>query len=74
MSETACCTSYKNTATGTSKKGDLQEALRIAVATALNSVPGADMQIKWKLECVSGVEGGIAPVSDLTVEISYEVK
>ena len=73
MSKTECCNKLGKTATGISKKGDLQEAIDIAVAAALNSVPGADMQIKWKLECVSGVEGGFAPKRDLTVEISYEV-
>lgn len=53
MSNTTCCTSYSKTATGTSKKGDLQEALDIAVATALRNAPGADRLVRWKLECVT---------------------
>ena len=73
MSKTACCTSCSKTAAGTSNKGDLQEALRIAVSAALAATGVADGRIKWKLECVSGVDGGFAPVSDLTVEISYEL-
>lgn len=73
MSEKKCCSKHSETATGTSDKGDLQEALNIAVATALSSASGADRLIKWKLECVSGEEGGFVGISEMTVEISYEV-
>jgi hypothetical protein len=73
MSKTTCCTSYSNTETGTSNKGNLQEALDTAVATALRNAPGADRLVKWKLECVTGEQGGIAGINQLTVEISYEV-
>lgn len=75
MSKTECCNKYGKTATGTSDKGDLQEALRIAVKTALKNANanGADRLVRWKLECVTGEEGSIAGISKLTVEISYEV-
>lgn len=72
MSKTGCCNKYGKTATGTSEKGDLQEAIRIAVEAAKAATQTADVQIRWKLECVSGVDGGFAPTSKLTVEISYE--
>ena len=73
MSKTACCTSCSNTETGTSNKGNLQEALDIAIATALRNASGADRLVRWKLECVTGEQGGIAGINQLTVEISYEL-
>lgn len=73
MSKTECCNKYSQTATGTSEKGNLQEALDIAVANALGNAQGADMLVGWKLECVIGKQGGFAGVNQLTVEISYEV-
>jgi hypothetical protein len=67
MSKTECCNKHSKTATGTSMKGDLQEALNIAVETALN----AEMLVRWKLECVTGERGGFTGINQLTVEISY---
>jgi hypothetical protein len=52
---------------GTSKKGNFQEALDLAVQNAAAGIPSE--QIKWKLATVSGVHGGFAPQNDLTVDI-----
>ncbi|MCI5165901.1 MAG: hypothetical protein D3903_07355 [Candidatus Electrothrix sp. GM3_4] len=77
MSKTECCTKYGKTATGTSvkaageKSANLQEAIRDAVSNALAEISGADQIIKWKLECVTGEDGGLHGGSKLTAEISY---
>jgi len=73
MSKTECCNKYGKTATGTSEKGDLQEAISDAVAAAIAATGIMDVLIKWKLECVAGEEGSIMGKSKLTVEISYSV-
>jgi len=54
--------------TGTSKKGNLEEALERAIKAARKGL-GNPEQIIWTLLLVSGVNGGIAPQDDLTVEI-----
>jgi hypothetical protein len=54
---------------GTSKKGDLKEALDLAVKDALHSAPGADRQVRWTLKEISGVAGGIAGLREVTVAI-----
>jgi hypothetical protein len=53
---------------GTSKSGDLQEALGIAIAAAKGGLK-TDL-VKWKLEEVSGENGGFVLVTDLTAKIS----
>lgn len=63
--------SHSSSESGTSHNGSLQEALSIAIATALAKKGGADTQINWKLEEVHGTQGGIAGVSKVTVKISY---
>jgi hypothetical protein len=57
------------TYSGSSKKGDIQEALTNAIAEAHKAAPGADRQVRWTLKKVSGVNGGIDPLNIATVEI-----
>jgi hypothetical protein len=54
---------------GSSRKGDVQEALAAAIAEAHKAMPGADRQVRWTLKKVSGVNGGIDPLNIATVEI-----
>jgi hypothetical protein len=54
---------------GSSRKGDVQEALANAIAEAHKAMPGADRQVRWTLKKVSGVNGGIDPLNTATVEI-----
>jgi hypothetical protein len=58
---------------GTSKKGNLQEALDLAVQAAQKAAPGADWQVAWTLKEVSGREGGIAGLNEVTVTIEATV-
>lgn len=57
------------TFSGSSRKGDVQEALAEAIAEAHKAAPGADRQVKWYIKKVSGVNGGISPLNIATVEI-----
>jgi hypothetical protein len=58
------------TFTGTSDKGDFEEALNAAVHSAMDSRQGhPDAMIEWKLKNVSGVNGGVAGFRKLTVSI-----
>jgi hypothetical protein len=59
--------------TGTSRKGDFEEALAAAIKEALAAAPGADRQVKWTLKEVYGVSGGIKPLNTLTVEIEETI-
>ncbi|MFL5384846.1 MAG: hypothetical protein ACJ8GN_20185 [Longimicrobiaceae bacterium] len=54
---------------GTSSKGNFQEALDHAIAAAQAAEPGADMITNWRLERVRGKAGGIAGLTEITVEI-----
>jgi hypothetical protein len=54
---------------GSSRKGDIQEALASAIEEAHKAAPGADRQVKWCIKKVSGVNGGISPLNIATVEI-----
>src|SRR5262245_61351835 len=54
---------------GTSKKGDLGEALDTAIKAALASTNVSDAQAKWTIKGVSGVRGGIAGRNEITVTI-----
>jgi hypothetical protein len=58
---------------GSSRSGNLQEALADAIQTALAAAPGADRQVRWTLKEVSGVRGGFSPLNTLTVEIEATV-
>jgi hypothetical protein len=57
------------TYSGSSNKGDIQEALASAIAEAHKAAPGADRQVRWCIKKVSGVNGGISPLNIATVEI-----
>ena len=60
------------TYSGNSMKGDVQEALADAIANAHKGMPGADIQVRWTLKKVSGVNGGISPLNTAKVEIDVE--
>lgn len=55
---------------GTSNNGNFQEALSIAIAIAKESLE-TDF-IKWKLEELSGEDGGFATVQVLSVKINAQ--
>src|SRR5262245_9933811 len=57
------------TFSGTSDKGDFEDALNQAVNSAIESRHVADAMIEWKLKSVSGVNGGVAGFRKLTVSI-----
>jgi hypothetical protein len=54
---------------GTSKKGNLDEALDEAVKAALASTNVSDAQAKWTIKHVTGIKGGIAGRNEITVTI-----
>ncbi len=56
-------------ATGTSNKGDLQEAINAAVASA-HETSGSTL-VKWQLEGIAGEHGGFAGQNELSATISY---
>jgi hypothetical protein len=63
----------KRTFKGTSKKGDVEEALRNAIAAAERSVRHPDAMVEWTLKGITGRSGGIAGFSDVTVTIEAKV-
>ena len=58
---------------GTSKKGDVEEALQNAIAAAEKSVRHPDAMVDWTLKSVSGRNGGIAGFQEVTVTIEARV-
>src|SRR6476469_4923290 len=58
---------------GTSKKGDMNEALHEAVAAAERSVRHPDAMVDWTLKSVVGRSGGIAGFNEVTVTIEARV-
>lgn len=56
---------------GTADNGDINVALRLAIAAAKEGL-GADF-VKWTLLLVYGASGGFASQNDLTVEIEASV-
>jgi len=58
---------------GSSRKGDIQEALANAIEEARKAASGADRQVRWTIKKVSGVNGGIDPLNITTVEIEVTV-
>ncbi len=54
---------------GTSKKGDLLEALQEAIAAAQRSVRHPDALVEWKFKGISGRNGGFAGFHEITVVI-----
>jgi hypothetical protein len=55
---------------GTSKKGDFNEALDAAIKAALSSARVPDGRAKWTLKEVSGLKGGIDDRNEITVTIN----
>jgi hypothetical protein len=60
---------YEGKFIGTSKIGDFQEALRNAIAEAHRAIGGSDMIIEWRLDNVTGENGGLKPIDNLHVTI-----
>ena len=55
---------------GTSRNGDFQEALSDAITAATSGLGGGpDLMVNWHVLLISGVNGGIAGLNNLTVEI-----
>ena len=65
----AAKTQYEGKFTGTSERGNFQEALRNAINAAIEDSGVADIIIKWKLDCVTGENGGITGLDVLNVTI-----
>jgi hypothetical protein len=61
------------TYSGSSRKGNIEEALANAIEEARKAQSGADRQVKWSIKKVSGVNGGIDPLNIVTVEIEVPV-
>lgn len=57
--------------TGTADNGDINVALRLAIAAAKEGL-GSDF-VTWTLLLVTGANGGFAGQNDLTVEIDAYV-
>ena len=55
---------------GTSKNGDIQEALAEAIAAAKGGL--STDHVKWRLEELSGEDGGFVLVNEVTVKIHAE--
>jgi hypothetical protein len=58
---------------GTSKKGDIHEALQNAIAAAQRSVRHPDAMVEWTLKSVAGKSGGFANFDEVTVTIEAKV-
>lgn len=71
--ETHGDTPKRRTFKGTSKKGDIDDALQKAIASAERSVRHPDAMVTWTLKGVTGRSGGIAGFRDVTVTIEADV-
>jgi len=58
---------------GTSKIGNVQKALDIAIQAAQQAAPGADRLVNWTLKEVSGRQGGLTGLKECTVVIKARV-
>jgi flavin-binding protein dodecin len=56
-----------NTFTGTSKNGDVAEALQDAIQLAKEGLQSS--LIRWRVDEISGKSGGFVDLNDLTVKI-----
>jgi hypothetical protein len=56
---------------GTSRRGDLNEAIADAIATAKRTIPTD--YVEWKLVDVSGKDGGFVLVQEIFVTIEASV-
>jgi hypothetical protein len=57
---------------GTSRRGSIQEALDIAVETALRAQPGADRLVTYRVREITGQRGGFAGQNLVRVSIETE--
>lgn len=55
---------------GTSRRGDLGEAIANAIREAMGSSQGDDVLIKWTIKKISGKRGGIAGLNEISVTIA----
>jgi hypothetical protein len=58
---------------GTSNKGNVQQALNLAIQAAQQAATGADRLIAWTLKEVSGRRGGIAGFNEVIVAIKARI-
>ncbi|AGA28657.1 hypothetical protein [Singulisphaera acidiphila] len=58
---------------GTSKKGDIKEALDAAIQAAMATARGNDRQVRWTFKSLSGVNGGIIGAHEVTVTIEAAI-
>jgi hypothetical protein len=56
--------------TGTSHRGDIEEAIANAIREAMGSSQGDDALIKWTIKKISGQRGGIAGLNEISVTIA----
>jgi hypothetical protein len=63
----------KRTFKGTSKTGNMQEALHNAISAAERSVRHPDAMVTWTLKSVTGRSGGIAGFNEVAVTIEADV-
>jgi len=54
---------------GTSNTGNLQKALDLAIQAAQKAAPGADQVTTWTLDTVTGRQGGLLGLKEVTVAI-----
>jgi hypothetical protein len=60
------------TFTGTSRSGDLAEALSDALRQATESSQTSDVLVTWTIEKISGKRGGIAGLNEICITIAAE--
>lgn len=58
---------------GTSKKGDVDDALHKAISAAQGSVRHPDAMVEWTLKRITGRNGGFAGFNEVTVTIEARV-
>jgi hypothetical protein len=58
---------------GSSKTGDVEEALKNAIKAAERSVRHPDAMVEWTLKSITGRNGGFAGFNDVTVIIEAKV-
>ena len=59
---------------GTSKRGNIEEALQGAIEAALGSAGHSDALVEWTLVSTTGRQGSITGLNELTLTIEATVK
>jgi hypothetical protein len=62
------------TFSGTSRRGNIEEALQAALAAAVRSAGHADALVEWSLKSITGRQGSIAGLNETLVTIEAVVK